>query len=149
MHTTKQETCAYWYIQAWKIPVCALMLFTVRGNKNLLDYYDINVFDILPGQKGYTTDSAPDCGRLGCRLKPQFTWDVEEVPGITCGLRRSGAWFNISMSSYQCRKSHCGDKMILWPSCLHNGISYTDTMASLYWIRALFAPSGAPSTNMN
>ena len=48
-----------------------------------------------------------------------------------------GGWINIKMSSYQCRKSHCGDKTILRPSYLHNGISYTDKMTSLYWIRAL------------
>ena len=47
-----------------------------------------------------------------------------------------GGWFNIKMSSYQYRKSHCGDKTILRPSYLHNGISYTGKMASLYWIRA-------------
>ena len=41
------------------------------------------------------------------------------------------------MSSYQYRKSHCGDKTILWPSYLHNGTSYyTGKMTSLYWIRA-------------
>ena len=37
------------------------------------------------------------------------------------------------MPSYQYRKSHCGDKTILRPSYLHNGISYTGKMASLYW----------------
>ena len=47
-----------------------------------------------------------------------------------------GPWFNIKMSSYQYRKSHCGDKTILRPSYLHKGISYTDKMSSLYWIRA-------------
>ena len=49
----------------------------------------------------------------------------------------TGAWFNIKMTSYQYRKSHCGDKTILRPSYLHNGISYTGKTASLYWIRAL------------
>ena len=49
----------------------------------------------------------------------------------------SGPWFNIKMTSYQYRKSHCGDKTILWPSYLHNGISYTGKMSSLYWIGAL------------
>ena len=34
-----------------------------------------------------------------------------------------GAWFNIKMLSYQYRKSHYGDKTILQPSYLHNGIS--------------------------
>ena len=47
-----------------------------------------------------------------------------------------GGWFNIKMTSYQYRKSHCGDKTILRPSYLHNGISYTGKMSSLYWIRA-------------
>ena len=49
----------------------------------------------------------------------------------------SGPWFNIKMSSYQYRKSHCGDQTILWTSYLHNGISYTGKMTSLYRIRAL------------
>ena len=47
-----------------------------------------------------------------------------------------GPWFNIKMISYQYRKSHCGDKTILRPSYLHNEISYTGKMTSLYWIRA-------------
>ena len=47
-----------------------------------------------------------------------------------------GGWINIKMSSYQYRKSNCGDKTILRPSYLHNGISYTGKMTSLYWIRA-------------
>ena len=33
-----------------------------------------------------------------------------------------GLWFNINMSSYQHRKSHCGDKVILRSSYLHNDI---------------------------
>ena len=51
-------------------------------------------------------------------------------------LSSPGPWFNIKMSSYQYRKSHCGDKTILRPSYLHNGISYTGKITSLYWIRA-------------
>ena len=41
------------------------------------------------------------------------------------------------MSSYQYWKSDCGDKMVVRSSYLHNGISYTCKMASLYWIRPL------------
>ena len=48
-----------------------------------------------------------------------------------------GPWLNTKMSSYQYRKSHCGDKTILWPSYLHNRISHTGKTTSLYWIRAL------------
>ena len=50
--------------------------------------------------------------------------------------KESGGWFNKKMPSYQYRKSHCGDKTILRPSYLHNGISYTGKMTSLYWIGA-------------
>ena len=46
-----------------------------------------------------------------------------------------GPWFNIKLF-YRRRKSHCGDKTILRPSYLHNGISYTGKTASLYWIGA-------------
>ena len=49
----------------------------------------------------------------------------------------TGPWFNIKMSSYQYRKSHCGDKMVIRSSYLHNGISYTGKISSLYWIGAL------------
>ena len=48
-----------------------------------------------------------------------------------------GPRFNIKMTSYWYRKSHCGDKTILRPSYLHNGISYTGKTTSLYWIGAL------------
>ena len=50
---------------------------------------------------------------------------------------RPGPWFNIKMSSYQYRKSHCGDKTVVRSSYLHSGISYTGKMSSLYWIGAL------------
>ena len=45
----------------------------------------------------------------------------------------SGLRFNIKMSSYQYRKSHCGDKTVVRSSYLHSGISYTGKMTSLYW----------------
>ena len=35
------------------------------------------------------------------------------------------------------RKSHRGDKTVIRSSYLHNGISYTGKISSLYWIRAL------------
>ena len=54
--------------------------------------------------------------------------------------RGPGPWFNIKMSSYRYRKSHCGDKTILRPSYLHNGISYTGKTTSLYWIGAQDEP---------
>ena len=48
----------------------------------------------------------------------------------------TGPQFNIKMSSYQYRKSYCGDKTVVRSSYLHNGIFYTGKMTSLYWIRA-------------
>ena len=51
--------------------------------------------------------------------------------------KRPGPRFNIKMLSYQYRKSHCGDKTVVRSSYLHNGISYTGKMASLYWFSPL------------
>ena len=56
------------------------------------------------------------------------------------GLWDTGPWFNIKMLSYQYGKSHCGDKTILRPSYLHNGVSITGKTAPLYWI-------GSPGVN--
>ena len=55
-------------------------------------------------------------------------------PGRICS-KFPGPWFNIKMSSYQYRKSHCDDKTVVRSFYLHNGISYTGKMSSLYWIR--------------
>ena len=52
-------------------------------------------------------------------------------------IKPAGPRFNIKMTSYRYRKSHCGDKTVVRSSYLHNGISYTGKMKSLYWIRAL------------
>ena len=46
-----------------------------------------------------------------------------------------GPWFNIKMSSYQYRKSHCGDKTILLSSYLHNGISCFINDVAVIWYR--------------
>ena len=54
-------------------------------------------------------------------------------------LSLSGPWFNIKMLSYQYRKSHCGDKTVVRSSYLHNGISYTGKISSLYWFGALMS----------
>ena len=43
-------------------------------------------------------------------------------------------WDNdVIVSSYQYRKSHCGDKMVIRSSYLHSGISYTGKTKSLHW----------------
>ena len=53
---------------------------------------------------------------------------------LVFNVHTPGPWFNIKMSSYQYRKSRCGDKTVVRSSYLHNGISYTGKIASLYWI---------------
>ena len=44
-------------------------------------------------------------------------------------------WFNIEMSPYHYRESHCGDKTVVRSSYLHNGISYAGMMTSLFYIK--------------
>ena len=73
---------------------------------------------------------------------PHKWWDVATCPRpslkYTMLLKEAcRPWFNIKMMSYQYRKSHCGDKTVVRSSYLHNGISYTGKMTSLYWIGAL------------
>ena len=50
---------------------------------------------------------------------------------------RSGAWFNIKMLSYQCRKSHSRDKTVVRSSYLHDEIFFTGKMESWYWSKSL------------
>ena len=59
---------------------------------------------------------------------PLMSWRLQKSIHKEPGCR-----FN--MPSYQHRNYHCGDKMILWSSYLHNGIAYTGETISLYWIR--------------
>ena len=67
-----------------------------------------------------------------------IVWDCvavqSEHPAGGIDAPTAGPWFNIKMSSYQHRKSHCGDKTVVRSSDLHNGISYTGKITSLYWI---------------
>ena len=58
-----------------------------------------------------------------------------------------GPQSNIKMSSYQYRKCRCGDKTVVRSSYLHNVISYTGKMSSLYWIRALASAKPLSRTN--
>ena len=68
-------------------------------------------------------------------------WHPSDITVMVCRYLQNqaittGPRFNIKMSSYQYRKSHCGDKTVVRSSYLHNGISYTGKTTSLYWIRA-------------
>ena len=72
------------------------------------------------GYKGQTFNSRASCGFF-CKY-------IEENEPVGC--------FNINMSSYRYRKSHCGEKTFWRPSYLHIEISYTGKGTSLYQIRA-------------
>ena len=90
------------------------------------------------------------------RIKCQETCSVPSWKRFMIGMTifmiwfrlKPGSWFNIKMSSYQYRKSHCGDKTVVRSSYLHHGISYAGKMTSLYWIRAQNQNFGG-STNVD
>ena len=71
-----------------------------------------------------------------CNRSQQQSSRAQWVLARSKPQRTPGPWFNIKMSSYQYRKSR-GDKTVVRSSYLHNGISFTGMMSSLYWIRAL------------
>ena len=75
----------------------------------------------------------------GYWLAAQLPWHLHSWSWVSRIERTPGPWFNIKMSSYQHRKSHCGDKTVVRSSYLHNGISYTGKMSSLYWIMTLLS----------
>ena len=105
------------------------------------DYISCFEFDVF-------TRWAGDVGLLGLGLVficpsrssgwPKILhWEVLRSWGNTLDCQPPGPWFNIKMSSYRYRKSHCGDKTVVRSSYLHNEISYSGKMASLYWITPL------------
>ena len=61
----------------------------------------------------------------GLWMACQVIWNKQSEPGSR---------FNIKVTSYQYRKSHSGDRTVLRQSYLHNGISCSGKMTSLYWI---------------
>ena len=65
------------------------------------------------------------------------SWTYVHGAGWYCLKNDLGPDFNIKMTSYQYRKSHCRDKTVERSSYLHNGNSFTGKTTSLYWIRAL------------
>ena len=80
--------------------------------------------------------------RIICPWQIAVSWaPARNATALYCPYQinslKPGPWFNIKMSSYQYRISHCGDKTVVRSSYLHNGISYTGKMLSLYWIEAL------------
>ena len=75
------------------------------------------------------------------RLKIPFLELHPDLPGANKLMNEMlmvvSEWDCCSGYLYYWFFSHCGDKMILRPSYLHNRISYTGKTTSLYWIRPL------------
>ena len=143
--STKSLGVYYWCV---KIPQCRYMenglkyitFYVQKHIVHLVMYYDtLLVHDKPLGAPTFVKLLNCDCI---CVLKNTV---VESVQRICSSIKwhwshgqlmTAGSWFNMKMSSYQYRKSHCGDKTVVRSSYLHNGISYTGKMSSLYWIGA-------------
>ena len=118
---------------AWFIRVWWPWMLTVSV---LVDYQGRNQVKLMCTPNGNVPQST---GHL-CHIVSAMTGDVLATQGTKVQRYWSispGGWFNIKIPSYQYRKSHCGDKTVVRSSYLHNGISYTGKMTSLYWIRVL------------
>ena len=88
----------------------------------------MQVVEILPdGTQGivYPTQSIPWLVMSGARASAATV-----LTSISWNILASSPGPNIKMTSYQYRKSHCGDKTFLRPSYLHNRISYTGKISS-------------------
>ena len=79
----------------------------------------ISRFDSIDGSAQDSSNSIANMLELPQYCAKPFVWCNNILIQFS-----PGPWFNIKMTSYQYRKSHCGDKTILRPSYLHNGISY-------------------------
>ena len=69
------------------------------------------------------------------KKKLPYCSDLNMLRGFLNPISAPGPHINMKMSSCQYRKSHCGNKTILRPSYLHNGVSYTGIGALVpYWV---------------
>ena len=140
-----------------RVMACCLITFTVyHFIHNPVWKWQIHVFKLIKIQnftrisfmvnhaKYHASNLKLTIGSVGnVTIWPKLnllTAAQSQTGNLTRVLKWSGPRFNVKISSYQYRKSHCGDKTILRPSYLHNGISYTGKTTSLYWIRAQLWP---------
>ena len=74
--------------------------------------------------------------KIGCLL-----WSSSKMGHEDFQNKPSGLWFNIKMSSFQYRKSHCRDRTVVDESYyLHNGISYTHGWVTVTTNRSYHQP---------
>ena len=104
---------------------CAELIFLKHKNTFALSSFPHHS-DILGRWNHYSWKTKKTC--LSCIFNT--------MAGDVLVIQEPGPRFNIKMSSYQYRKSHCGDKTVVRSSYLYNGSSYTGKTTSLYWIRA-------------
>ena len=130
---------------------------SINSNTPSINWLSFIFHETIPGYSGVQIKRARindviarnPCSNMfsgGETSEPATVWHprcgIKESPGrkaFASISREPGPWFNIKMLSYQYRKSHCGDKTVVRSSYLHNGISYTGKMTSLYWFGPLAA----------
>ena len=103
-------------------------LFSQRAS-NVVFFVFFLLFLLLVWTSYWTNSQVTVTGELRCS-------DAHDMASVMIADIMPTKNLNIKMS-YQYRNCHYGDKMILRPSYLHNSISFTGKMTSLYWIRAL------------
>ena len=124
-----------WASRHFKSPATRLVFnnlirLTTKKSRNL------HIIGLYPNTTGLVVQNAFPCHDAS--LLPAFrscfslTSYIAGSFWVWARLMRSGGRFNIKVLPYQYRNSHCGDKTILRPSYLHNGISYTGKTAALY-----------------
>ena len=112
----------------------AMVSTSVTGKVGLSMVVTIPIVSMI--QMFAVKDSQQQYGWKGVKPQQMDTWWV--MVRIIIPLKVNyGPQLIIKMSSFPYWKSHCGDKTIARSSYLHNGISYTGKMSSLYLIRAM------------
>ena len=93
--------------------------------------------DIIVNSTELNSTDSSEVSHVILNMGHPFEFEVSNSAPIVHFSKHSGPRFNIKMSSYQYRKSHCGDETVVRSSYLHSGVSYTGKMSYLYWIGAL------------
>ena len=95
-----------------------------KWNKNLVSFIYI-FFEVFVARRIGHTGSRKQITIFDTKSSTFLFICVSQISFYLMWVQSWG-WFNMKMPPYhQCGNSHCGDKTILRPSYLHNGISYT------------------------
>ena len=138
---------AYIHQQTWS-SLIQVMAFNLFGTKPLpkpmlaycqLESYEQTVVKFDCNLSNFIEEKENVTWKTATILSPWINLKLGSgsIAIMQMGLIISGSWFYIKMSSYQYRKSHCGDKTVILLSYLHCEISYTGKKTSLYWMSLL------------